>query len=107
MRKYYLPIQSCSLTHTRVRLATTFHTEHLLEREHYMDWLVSSLENSPQEKLPMWLLITQVYWKDLLRYRKFGRRLTTALLNHMTEVCFEVLYPKNYILTVLEGYQSC
>jgi len=79
------------LTCTRIRLATHFHTEHLLEREHYMDWLVSSLEHSPQERLPMWLLITQIYWKDLLRYRKFGRRLTTALLNHMAEVCLDLI----------------
>ncbi|KAG9247404.1 RNA polymeras-like protein II mediator complex component Srb8 [Calycina marina] len=68
-----------------VRLATYFHAEHLLEREHYMDWLVSSLEKAPQEKLPIWLLITQVYWKDLLSFRKFGPRLATALLSHMSE----------------------
>jgi mediator of RNA polymerase II transcription subunit 12 len=51
-----------------------------------MDWLVTSLENSPQAKLPMWLLITQVYWKDLLKYQKYGRRLSAALLNQLAEV---------------------
>ena len=70
----------------RIRLATHFHSEYLLDREHYMDWLVTSLENSPQAKLPMWLLITQVYWKDLLKYRKYGRRLSAALLNQLAEV---------------------
>jgi mediator of RNA polymerase II transcription subunit 12 len=70
----------------RIRLATHFHAEYLLDREHYMDWLVTSLENSPQAKLPMWLLITQVYWKDLLKYRKYGRRLSAALLNQLAEV---------------------
>jgi mediator of RNA polymerase II transcription subunit 12 len=69
-----------------IRLATHFHAEHLLDREHYMDWLVSSLENSAQAKLPMWLLVTQIYWKDILLYRKFGRRLAAALLSHMAEV---------------------
>jgi mediator of RNA polymerase II transcription subunit 12, fungi type len=59
----------------------------LLDREHYMDWLVSSLENSPQARLPIWLLITQIYWKDILQSRKFGRRLSTALLNQWAEVC--------------------
>lgn len=34
----------------------------------------------------MWLLITQIYWKDILHYRKFGRRLSTALLNHWAAV---------------------
>ncbi|KAL2065439.1 hypothetical protein VTL71DRAFT_3109 [Oculimacula yallundae] len=68
-----------------IRLATHFHAEHLLDREHYMDWLITSLENSHQTKLPMWILVTQVYWKDLLKYRKYGRRLAAALMGHLTE----------------------
>lgn len=71
----------------RIRLSAHFHAEYLLDREHYMDWLVSSLENSPQGKTPIWLLITQIYWKDLLQYRKYGRRLSAALLGHFSEVC--------------------
>ncbi|KAF4624814.1 hypothetical protein G7Y89_g13353 [Cudoniella acicularis] len=69
-----------------IRLAAHFHAEHLLDREHYMDWLVSSLENSPQTKLPLWILITQIYWKDLVLYRKYGRKLSGALLNHFSEI---------------------
>ncbi|KAH8686067.1 RNA polymerase-like protein II mediator complex component Srb8 [Tricladium varicosporioides] len=69
-----------------IRLAAHFHAEHLLDREHYMDWLVTSLENSPQAKLPMWILVTQIYWKDLVLYRKYGRRLSGALLNHYSEI---------------------
>jgi mediator of RNA polymerase II transcription subunit 12 len=75
-------------TYHRIRLAAHFHAEYLLDREHYMDWLVSSLENSQQAKLPMWLLITQIYWKDLLKFRKYGRRLVAALMNQLAEVCF-------------------
>lgn len=51
-----------------------------------MEWLVSGLETSSQAKLPMWLLVTQIYWKDLLRLRKYGRRLVVALLNQNTTV---------------------
>ncbi|RDW77406.1 hypothetical protein BP6252_05459 [Coleophoma cylindrospora] len=69
-----------------IRLSTTFHAEYLLDREHYMDWLVSSLEGSTQAKLPMWLLIVQIYWKDLLLYRKYARRISAALLGHFTEI---------------------
>ncbi|KAK3365163.1 hypothetical protein B0T24DRAFT_683805 [Lasiosphaeria ovina] len=65
-----------------IRLATHLYAEQLLDREHYMEWLVSSLENSHQGKLPMWILITQIYWNDLLRLRKYGRRLVTALISH-------------------------
>jgi len=69
-----------------IRLAVHFYAENLLDREHYMDWLVSALENSVPSKLPLWLLVTQMYWKDLLQYRKFGRRLAAALLGLITEV---------------------
>ncbi|CAG8959099.1 hypothetical protein HYFRA_00012962 [Hymenoscyphus fraxineus] len=79
-----------------IRLAAHFYAEHLLDREHYMEWLVSSLENSPQTKLPLWILVTQVYWKDLLQYRKYGRRLSAALLNHFAETAN---HPDQDILT--------
>ncbi|KAK3939442.1 mediator of RNA polymerase II transcription subunit 12 [Diplogelasinospora grovesii] len=69
--------------HYAVRLATHLYAEHLLDRDHYMEWLVSSLENTQQFRLPMWVLITQVYWKDLMRQRRYGRRLVTALLSHL------------------------
>jgi len=56
-----------------------------------MEWLVSNLENTPQSKLPMWILIMQIYWKDLLRLRKYGRRLATALVSHHHVVSIQVL----------------
>ncbi|KAL1851634.1 RNA polymerase II mediator complex subunit [Diaporthe australafricana] len=69
-----------------LRLATHLYAEHLLDREHYMEWLVSGLESCSQAKLPMWLLVTQIYWKDLLRLRKYGRRLVAALLHQNTTI---------------------
>ncbi|KUI59016.1 Mediator of RNA polymerase II transcription subunit 12 [Cytospora mali] len=69
-----------------IRLATHLYAEHLLDREHYMEWLVAGLENCPQSKLPMWLLLTQIYWKDLIKFRKYGRRLVTALLDQLTTI---------------------
>ncbi|KAI1824376.1 transcription mediator subunit Med12 [Xylaria intraflava] len=65
-----------------IRLATHLYAEHLLDRDHYIDWLVSGLENTDEAKLPMWLLIVQIYWKDMLKLRRHGRRLATAMLNH-------------------------
>jgi hypothetical protein len=74
------------LTRRSIRLATHLYSEYLMERDHYMDWLVSGLENSNQARLPMWLLIIRIYWKDLLRSRKMGRRLVTAVLSHHAAV---------------------
>ena len=87
MRQYCPMSIRTLLTFSSIRLAAHFHAEHLLDREHYMEWLVSSLEACPQAKLPLWLLITQIYWKDLLQYRKYGRRLAGTLLSHWAEVC--------------------
>ncbi|KAI2617167.1 hypothetical protein GGR54DRAFT_649116 [Hypoxylon sp. NC1633] len=69
-----------------IRLATHLYAEHLLDRDHYMDWLVSGLENSNQAKLPMWLLIIQIYWKDILKLRRHGRRLVSAILSHHSSI---------------------
>ncbi len=69
-----------------IRLATHLYAEHLLDRDHYMEWLISSLENSHEAKLPMWLLLIQIYWKDILKLRRHGRRLATAMLNHHCSV---------------------
>ncbi|ENH61893.1 Mediator of RNA polymerase II transcription subunit 12 [Fusarium oxysporum f. sp. cubense race 1] len=66
-----------------IRLATNLYSEQLLDRDHYLDWVVSGIENSLQSRIPMWLLIAQIYWKDLLRSRKYGRRLVFALLSHL------------------------
>ncbi|KAI4866179.1 hypothetical protein F4820DRAFT_447306 [Hypoxylon rubiginosum] len=71
-----------------IRLATHLYAEHLLDRDHYMDWLVSGLENSNQAKLPMWLLIVQIYWKDLLKLRRHGRRLISVILSHHSAIYF-------------------
>jgi mediator of RNA polymerase II transcription subunit 12, fungi type len=51
-----------------------------------MDWLLSTLEASSYARLPMWILVVQIYWKDLLSLRKYGRRLVTCLLNHQQGV---------------------
>ncbi|KAH7037405.1 transcription mediator subunit Med12 [Microdochium trichocladiopsis] len=69
-----------------IRLATHLYAEHLLDRDHYMDWLVAGLENTTQARLPMWLLISQIYWKDMLRLRKYGRRLVTAIVGHYNSI---------------------
>ena len=69
-----------------IRLSTHLYTEQLVDRDHYVDWLVAGLEGSPQSRLPMWMLIIQIYWKDLVRQRKYGRRLAAALLSHLQTV---------------------
>jgi mediator of RNA polymerase II transcription subunit 12 len=71
----------------RTRLSAHLYSEHLLDREHFLDWLLLSLETCPIFRAPTWLLLTQVYWTDLLSSRRFGRRLVAAMCCHLREVC--------------------
>mgnify|MGYP005989771735 CR=1 FL=1 len=75
---------------SRIRLATVLYAEHLLDRDHYLDWIIAGLEASSQSRIPMWILIAQICWSDLLHCRKYGRRLVFALANHLDTVSFKV-----------------
>ena len=55
----------------------------LLDREHYLDWLLSSLENAKLNSLPMWLFMIKIYWAQLTAYRKYASRLAESLLSHL------------------------
>ena len=71
---------------SRTRLATQIFEERLLDREQYLDWLTTSLENAKYLQLPIWLLLVQIYWKHLVSNRQRGKRLAEALLNHLNSV---------------------
>ncbi|KAK2608663.1 RNA polymerase II mediator complex subunit [Conoideocrella luteorostrata] len=86
-----------------IRLATCLYSEQLLDRDHYLEWVMSGLESSPQSRIPMWILITQIYWTDLLQSRKCGRRLVYALLNHLSTVDND---PDRDILIQISGQLS-
>ncbi|KAH8803190.1 RNA polymerase-like protein II mediator complex component Srb8 [Xylogone sp. PMI_703] len=73
-----------------IRLATHFYAEHLLDLDHYLDWVVSTVENSSQAKLPLWILVAQIYWKEIFQLRKYGRRMAAALLKHFCETLNQI-----------------
>jgi mediator of RNA polymerase II transcription subunit 12 len=63
-----------------LRLVTNLYREYLLEGEHFLDWILKSLDTSSSERLFIWLLVASVYWKDLIETRRRGRRLAESLL---------------------------
>ncbi|KLU82924.1 hypothetical protein MAPG_01991 [Magnaporthiopsis poae ATCC 64411] len=69
-----------------MRLARHLSFAELLDKDHYSEWLVSGLENSHLTKLPLWMILTQIHWRDILRLRKYGRRLVGAILNHLSNI---------------------
>ncbi|KAF8419653.1 hypothetical protein EV426DRAFT_267297 [Tirmania nivea] len=63
-----------------IRLSAQLYSEHLLDRTAFLHWYISLLERPNLDLLPLSLLISSVYWKDLLRVRRTGHRFAEALL---------------------------
>ncbi|PGH28586.1 hypothetical protein GX50_08679 [[Emmonsia] crescens] len=66
-----------------IRLSARLFLEHLIEQDHFLDWFLTSLDNASLEHLPVWLLMVGVYWQNIVRYRKRGRRLAECLLEKL------------------------
>jgi mediator of RNA polymerase II transcription subunit 12 len=76
-----------------VRLTASFYAERLVEREVLLDWLVTSLHPddslSPatsMNRLPIWILLVQLYWKDIILRGRRGRKLAHALLENLRRI---------------------
>lgn len=70
----------------RIHLSATLYTEHLVDRDHYLDWVLSSLEGSDLDTLPIWFLVLQTVREDLVEYRRYGRRLAGIVLDKLQVV---------------------
>ena len=66
-----------------MRLVFHLFVEQLLDHDHYLDWILFAFEASALERLPMWLLHVQIYWKHLVASRKRGKRLAECLFKHL------------------------
>lgn len=66
-----------------VRLVARLFLDHLLDLEHFLEWFLASLEAASLDMLPVWLLMLDIYWGSLVRYRKRGRRLAEYLLEKL------------------------
>ncbi|EGC47827.1 RNA polymerase II mediator complex component Srb8 [Histoplasma capsulatum var. duboisii H88] len=66
-----------------IRLSARLFLEHLIEQDHFLDWFLTSLDNSSFESLPVWLLMVGVYWQNIVRYRKRAKRLAECLLEKL------------------------
>ncbi|KAE8151928.1 hypothetical protein BDV25DRAFT_151988 [Aspergillus avenaceus] len=69
-----------------VSLTARLFFERLLDHEQYLGWFLSSLETAPLNTVPVWLLMLGIYWDNIMRYRKRGRRLAELLLERLRQV---------------------
>lgn len=70
-----------------VKLATSFYTERLLDRDHYLDWIVSCFAQASSEALPVWVIMVQLYWQDVVAFVRRGRKLAQAILEILYQSC--------------------
>lgn len=78
------------LTHRRLQLTTHLFKEHLLEDDHYLDWVLKSLDTCSSERLFFWLLVVCIpdFWLSLISSRRRGKRLAESLLGQAEKVSF-------------------
>lgn len=70
--------------------------ENLLDHDHFIEWFLSSFEAASLATVPVWLLMLGIYWVNIMRYRRRGRRLAEILLAKLrlcTEAKLEPLQP--------------
>ncbi|KAI9885398.1 MAG: hypothetical protein M1823_002825 [Watsoniomyces obsoletus] len=66
-----------------LRLTAHLFSERLLDQGHYLDWLLTAFQSASVDKLPVWLLLLQLYWNEMIPYRRSGKRLVLALLEKL------------------------
>ena len=62
------------------------HAEHLIDSEHFFEWMLASFSSSQPESLPVWFLVIETYLDEICRFRFRGQRLVAALLEHLQKV---------------------
>ena len=63
-----------------LRLATRLFLESLLDRDCFLDWILSSMKSCSLERTPFWLMMVHVHGKELTRTRRRGRLLAETLV---------------------------
>ena len=89
-----------------MQLVTHLYKDHLLEEEHFLDWVLKNLDSCPQERLFLWLLLVSIYWQDLTSSRRRSKRLAESLLNHAEKVRANPSVTSNHFLTSLYSYMG-
>ncbi|XP_014561082.1 hypothetical protein COCVIDRAFT_22785 [Bipolaris victoriae FI3] len=71
-----------------LQLATHLYKEHLLDDDHFLDWIVNGLDTCASERLFIWLLVVSIshYWADVTCCRRRGKRLAESLLNQLDRI---------------------
>lgn len=69
-----------------LHLCSRLYHENLLDRDHFLDWILKSFTNSSLELLAVWLSLVQTWRVDLVRFRKRAKSLAALLLTKFQDL---------------------
>ena len=86
MRKCDLILQNSCSSCVSLRFSALLFAEKLVDRDHFLEWLLSFVSSSSLDTFPISLLFIEMYWPDLLQSRRTACRLAEGLLGKMRTV---------------------
>ncbi|KAJ5114672.1 Mediator complex subunit Med12, partial [Penicillium alfredii] len=96
VNRTYILCVPCANLNLSVGLTARLFFENLLDHDHFLEWFLTSFEAASLATIPVWLLMLGIYWDNIMRYRRRGRRLAELLLEKLrqaTEPKLEPLQP--------------
>ncbi|KAL8699342.1 MAG: hypothetical protein Q9201_006054 [Fulgogasparrea decipioides] len=69
-----------------LRLTTSLLAESLLDRDHYLDWLLNATNQTVLDALSIYLLVLRSHLEELGKSRHYGRRLVESVLGQLRKI---------------------
>lgn len=69
-----------------LHLCSRLYYENLLDKDHFLDWIVKSFSSASLELLAVWLSLVQMWRVDLIRFRKRAKSLAATLLTKFEDL---------------------
>ncbi|KAL8734420.1 MAG: hypothetical protein Q9181_003223 [Wetmoreana brouardii] len=69
-----------------LRLTTNLLAESLLDRDHYLDWLLNATMQTSLDRLSIYLLILRSRLEELGKSRRYGRRFVESVLEQLHKI---------------------
>ncbi|KAF2156402.1 hypothetical protein K461DRAFT_291320 [Myriangium duriaei CBS 260.36] len=87
-----------------VRLTAGLFTEDLLDHQHFLNWLIDSFASSSSDMLPMWLLLVQLFWKNITDVQRRGQSLSEAIISQLATLKAQPRSVLESLLTILQQH---
>lgn len=66
-----------------LELVSQLYLENLIDRDSFLDWILKAFAAADNNRTPFFLLLVQMYLRDIIRFRKRSRRLASSLVEKL------------------------